>query len=133
MSESSKLEVVGVLYKDLGTQRISDKLEKREFVIETTDEQYPQLIKFELINDKCKILDGYNSGEKIKVHFNLKGREWKKDANTPPAYFTNLGAWRIERADGSASTNSNATTTPAYTETTKTTAPVSDGGDDLPF
>ena len=47
----AKLEVTGVLYKDFGTQRVTDKMEKREFVIETTDEQYPQLIKFELIND----------------------------------------------------------------------------------
>lgn len=130
MSEqSAKLEVVGVLYKDLGTQVISDKMEKREFVIETTDEQYPQLVKFELVNDKCKILDGYKQGEKIKVSFNLRGREWKKDANTPPAYFTNLAAWRISKADNDFES------TAAHTEpnTKRETAPVPTGGDDLPF
>ena len=133
MSEQTKLEVVGVLYKDLGTQIISDKLEKREFVIETIDEQYPQLVKFELTNDKCKILDGYKQGDKIKVSFNLRGREWKKDANTPPAYFTNLAAWRIVKTDGNDFESTAAHTEPINAKAKQETAPVPTGGDDLPF
>ena len=125
---SNSLKTVGVLYKDLGTQQVTDKMEKREFVIETTDEQYPQLIKFELLNDKCKILDAYKAGEKIEVSFNLRGREWRKDANTPPAYFTNLAAWRIEKSgavESQPQQSSGKAEVPAY--------PPSDGSDDLPF
>jgi hypothetical protein len=91
----ANLEVTGTLYRKMDTQRISDKLQKREFVIETTEEQYPQLVKFELLNDKCSSIDGYDLNSKVKVAFNLRGREWKKDDGTV-AFFTSLNAWRVE-------------------------------------
>jgi hypothetical protein len=87
------LEVIGKLYKKFDTQQIKETFKKREFVIET-DEQYPQLVKFELTQDKCNLMDNYSEGASIKVHFNLRGREWNDK------YFTNLQAWRIEAMDG---------------------------------
>lgn len=130
MSEASKLEVVGVLYRTFDTQKVTASLDKREFVIET-EEQYPQLVKFELVNDKCRLLDGMNTGERIKVSFNLRGREWKKDASTT-VFFTTLQAWRLEKVDGGVSNNVGGDKG-TYPPPPTTGPSTPDAGDDLPF
>lgn len=63
---------------------------KREFLV-TSDDMYPQDIKFELLKDKCSLLDAYQVGDGVKVSFNIRGSTWQGK------YFTNLQAWRIER------------------------------------
>jgi hypothetical protein len=52
--------------------------------------QYPNYIKFQLVQDRVEILDNVQEGSVIKVYFDLRGREWQGK------YFTNLQAWRIE-------------------------------------
>ncbi len=82
------LETKGILVKIFDTVDIKADFKKREFVIET-EEKYPQLIKFELIQDDCGLIDGFATGDNVKVEFNLRGREWNEK------FFTNLHAWRI--------------------------------------
>jgi hypothetical protein len=48
----SELKLEGKLIKIFETNQISEKFKKREFVIET-DEQYPQTVKFQLVQDSC--------------------------------------------------------------------------------
>ena len=48
---------------------------KRELVI-TTDEQYPQHILIEFIQDKCELLDQYKVGQEVKIGINIRGKEW---------------------------------------------------------
>ena len=97
------------------TQVISEKFSKREFVIETND-QYPQLIMFQLTQDKCNLLDGFGVGNKLEVSFNLRGREWTSPAGEVK-YFNTLEAWRLERLDGNGeSIQDKAPTTPAHKE-----------------
>jgi len=75
------------------TQQISDKFKKREFVIET-DEQYPQLIKMEFVQDNCSKLDSFAIGQDVEVYFNLRGRKWtNKDGDDK--YFNTLNVWRM--------------------------------------
>ncbi len=69
-------------------QKFDSGFEKREFVI-TTDEKYPQDVKFELIKDKCSDIDKFNVGDSIKVSFNVRGNEYNSK------YFVNLQAWRL--------------------------------------
>ena len=83
-------EVDGKLHKIFDTEQKTDNFRAREFVLEVVDGQYPQMVKFQLTQDKCELLDGQNEGDEIKVHFDLRGREWNGK------YFTNLNAWRIE-------------------------------------
>jgi len=52
------------------------------------------MVKFQLTQDKCAIMDDYNEGDEILVDFDLRGREWNDK------YFTNLNAWRVAAADG---------------------------------
>lgn len=67
---------------------------KRETVI-TTDEQYPQSILIEFIQDKCELLDKYKVGEDVKISYNLRGKEWVNPEGVTK-YFNAIQGWRIE-------------------------------------
>ena len=90
-------QVDGKLHKIFDTEQKSEKFRAREFVIEIVDGNYAQMIKFQLTQDKCEMIDDHKEGEEITVHFNLRGREWNE------RFFTNLDAWRIESAGASQS------------------------------
>ena len=108
----------------------SNGFQKREFVIETIDDQYPQKIQLELIQDKCEILNPYNLGDLIDVHFNLRGREWVNPQGEAK-YFNSLQAWRIEGEPISANKTQPVDPKEAF-EPTDNVKPEEDD-DDLPF
>lgn len=137
-------EVVGKLYKKFPTESKSPTFQTREFVLELAEGNYPQLIKFQITQDRCQLLENYNEGEEIKVHFDLNGREWQGK------FFTNLTCWRLEKvsADAAAATTSAKPVQQAQQAATQKTSappPASDfpsladepfktaGEDDLPF
>ena len=78
------------------TQKVSDKFSKREFVITTVDDMYPQDVQFQAVQDKCTMLDGYNVGDTVEVSFNIRGRLWLNPQGEE-RYFNSLDAWRIEK------------------------------------
>lgn len=85
-------EIEGKLYKVFETESKTASFQAREFVIVISEENYPQYIKFQLTQDKCSAIDGFEPGSQIRVHFDLRGREWNEK------FFTNLNAWRVEAA-----------------------------------
>ena len=88
-------EVEGKLHKVFDTVQVKDTFKKREFILEVESGAYSQLIKFQLTQDRCGVLDGHAEGSEVKVFFDLRGRAWQgRDGNT--SYFTNLAAWKIE-------------------------------------
>jgi hypothetical protein len=91
----AEITIEGKLLKKFETQQVSATFKKREFVIET-EGQYPQPVKFDLTQDRCVLLDNYQEGQRVKVSFDLRGREWNGK------YFTDLNAWRLELAGGAA-------------------------------
>ncbi|MDD3744693.1 MAG: DUF3127 domain-containing protein, partial [Lentimicrobiaceae bacterium] len=98
-------DITGRLIDKLPVLQASEKFRKREFIVEYQDNpnsMYTELLKFQLTNDRCELIDKFNTGQQIKVSFNLRGRKWEKDNNV--TYFTNLEAWRIEAMDGSIAT-----------------------------
>ena len=100
-------EIEGKLLRKYDTENKTQAFQAREFVIEIQDGNYPQYIKFQLTQDRCALLDDYQEGGPIKVHFDLRGREWQGK------YFTNLNAWRLEKLSATAA----ATTPPADDDT----------------
>lgn len=94
-------EIEGKLYRIFDEQAVSEKFKKREFVLEVESGQYPQLIKFQVVQDRVSLLDQYQTGQQVKVHFDITGKEFVKGSET--LYFTNLAAWKIESADGAKS------------------------------
>jgi uncharacterized protein Veg len=67
---------------------------KREVVV-TTEEQYPQHIMVEFIQDKCDLLNSYQVGQNVKISINLRGREWVSPQGETK-YFNTIQGWRIE-------------------------------------
>lgn len=88
-------ETEGILHKVFETENKTATFQAREFVIKH-DGNYPQFIKFQLTQDRCDLISNYKEGDKVKVSFDLRGREWNDK------YFTNLNAWKVEAAAASA-------------------------------
>ena len=68
---------------------------KREVVITTSDEKYPQHILIEFVQDKTSLVDAYDVGDEIKVSINIQGREWVSPKGETK-YFNSLQGWKIE-------------------------------------
>jgi hypothetical protein len=98
------LEITGKLIEKYDTQVVSDRFKKREFVLELVEEvngsPYTNYAKMQLVQNKCDILDRFNVGDTLRVNFNIKGNRYEKEGRT--SYFSNLDAWRLEKADAAA-------------------------------
>ena len=70
---------------------------KRELVI-TTEEQYPQHILIEFIQNNCELLDNFNLGQTVRIGINIRGREWESP-DQGIKYFNSIQGWRIESLD----------------------------------
>jgi single-stranded DNA-binding protein len=92
---------------------------KREFVL-TTQEQYPQDIKMEVIQDRVSLLDSVKPGDEVQVFFNVKGREYNGN------YYVNLQAWKIESSGAGSQSEPN----PPLPDGPP---PIGEDDDDLPF
>jgi len=79
----------------------SNGFRKREIVI-TTEEQYPQHILLEFIQDKCDLLDSFQVEQNVKVGINIKGREWVNPEGQTK-YFNSIQGWRIENINSAQS------------------------------
>lgn len=72
----------------------SNGFRKREVVV-TTEEQYPQHILVEFVQDKTDLLNNFQVGQPVKIGINLRGREWVNPQGETK-YFNSLQGWRIE-------------------------------------
>ncbi len=123
-------ELSGKLLELFPTQEVSATFKKREFVVEksetTGDRVFTDTIKFQLIQDRCALLDSYQLGDEVKVTFNIKGSKWEKEGRT--SYFVNLDVWKMEKlSESTAAPVSN------YQQPTVESTPLPEGEDDLPF
>ena len=92
MEISGKIKILGDV-KTFG----DNGFRKREVVI-TTQEQYPQHLLIEFVQDRCELLDSFNVGENVKISINLRGREWENPEGDVK-YFNSIHGWRIEKED----------------------------------
>ena len=102
------MEVIGTI-KVIGAEETvgSAGTFKKRLVVVQTDEQYPQSIPVDFVQDKCSVLDKYAIGDKVKVSVNVRGNEYNGK------YYVSLNGWKIEK-----------------TATVEVAAPTTD---DLPF
>ena len=87
MEVTGKVKVVGA------EQQVSPTFKKRELVV-TTDEQYPQSIMIEFVQDKSDLLNTVSVVENVKVSINLGGREWVNPQGESK-YFNSIQGWKI--------------------------------------
>ena len=92
-------ELTGKLFIKFDTTQRTETFKTREFVVEKSEDINGKLItnyiKFQCVQDRTGIIDRVNTGDEIKVHFNIRGSKWEKDGRI--SYFNNLDAWRIEQ------------------------------------
>ncbi len=107
----------------------SNGFRKRDLVV-TTEEQYPQMILVEFVQDKCDLLNNFSVGQDVTVSINLRGREWVNPQGEAK-YFNSIQGWRIEAAQAQAA----GTPPPSLNNFETTSAPAASNNepDDLPF
>jgi hypothetical protein len=76
------------------TQSFPSGFSKREFVVTTAHDKFPQDLKFEIVKDKCSQLDAFEVGQDVQVNFDIRGNEYNGK------YFVNLSCWKIQAANG---------------------------------
>jgi len=106
----------------------SNGFRKREVVV-TTEEQYPQHIMVEFVQDKTDLLNNYQVGQPVKIGINLRGREWVNPQGETK-YFNSIQGWRIENLQA----GNNAGQTPPPADQFEPAQDLKDEDyDDLPF
>jgi hypothetical protein len=123
-------EITGKITEVFPVQQVSDKFKKREFVIEKKETGggavFIDYIKFQLVQDKCELVNESFLREEVKIWFNIKGNRWEKEGKVN--YFTNLDAWKIEKTSG-AEKEQHSTPLPELEDM----PPSNDDLNDLPF
>ena len=132
------------MYEASGTIKLINDIQsfasgftKREFVV-TTGDKYPQDLKFEVVKDKCSMLDTFEPGQMVQVSFDIRGNEYNGK------YFVNLSCWKIQTSgEGADSASPRSSGNPAAAR--QPAAPASsepsmsdlrnddDSDDDVPF
>ena len=107
----------------------SNGFRKREMVI-TTEEQYPQHILVEFIQDKTDLLDQFQTGQDVKIGINIRGGEWVSPQGETK-YFNSIQGWRIEHLQQE--TKDGAQPVPPMDAFEPVDKVVEDDYDDLPF
>lgn len=134
------LELTGTIKEIFDTQTFTSGFSKREFVI-TTQEQYPQQVKFEMTKDRADIIESLAIGDLVRVSFNVRGNEYQGK------YYVSLQGWKVEKnpvaedVTGGGATTRRTTTvsepketaTPTIINHTPTTPFTESIEDDLPF
>lgn len=92
------MEVQGHIKEIFDTKQYGNNgFQKRQVVI-TTQEQYPQSLIIDFIQDKTGLLDAFQKGELVNVSINLRGREWTSPQGEVK-YFVSIQGWRIQRVN----------------------------------
>lgn len=90
-------QITGKLVEKFDTVQATEKFKKREFVIEVNSENTSfnrvDVIKFQLTQDRCNLIDNAALNDSITVFFDIRGNKWEKEGRV--MYFTNLEAWRV--------------------------------------
>ena len=90
MEVQGKIKLIGET-KTFG----SNGFRKREMVV-TTEEQYPQPILVEFVQEKTDLLNNFKVGQAVKIGINLRGREWvSPQAETKYLNLFRVGELRI--------------------------------------
>lgn len=91
MELQGKIKLIGE------SKQVTEKFTKRDLIL-TTEEQYPQTLCVEFVQDKCGLLDKFKVGDDVKVGVNLRGREWV-NTEGQTKYFNSIQGWRIDKTE----------------------------------
>jgi len=124
----AQYEFVGTVKKIGEEQTFPSGFSKRELVVTSEEDRYPQDVMFEFHKEKAGLLDAVNEADRVKVTFDITGREYQG------RYFNNLKGWRLEKMDGSEGAAPSPQMADAVPPRPEMPQDVADVGDDnLPF
>ena len=129
------LELEGTIRQKMGVQSGTSargQWAKQEFVVDFPDGNFTSQACFTAWGqDKVQELDKYQVGDRVKVSFNLKSREYNG------RWYNDLQIWRIAPAGAAAPAQAAQAQAPAYdappAPTLSDMPPAEELGDDLPF
>ena len=130
-SKTIIMEVTGKIKVINAEQQVSASFKKRELVV-ATEEQYPQFISINFVQDKCDLLNNYNVGDAVKVSINLRGREWVNPQGETK-YFNDIQGWRVEKLQTEAPSDAGMAPMPPAEAFAPATNFNEEEHDDLPF
>lgn len=127
------MEVTGRVKMIDQTKEVGSGGFKKRDIVVTTDEQYPQHILVQFVQDKCDLLNNFQVGEQVKIDINLRGREWTNQQGET-VYFNTIQGWRIGKLQVDAPSNNTSTPTMPAAETFAPATNLNEEEpDDLPF
>lgn len=99
---NNSFEIIGTIKEIFQPMTFGSGFTKREFLV-TTEDDYPQDIKFQCVQERVNQLEMLQVGERVKVVFRIRCRPWDNPTKGMQ-YFTDLEAYRVEQlaGDGSA-------------------------------
>ncbi len=90
------MKLKGTVKKIFDTRTVgANGFQIREMVL-LTDENYPQPIKIEFVQEKTRLLDDIKEGDEVEVSFDVRGREWVNPEGKT-VYFVSIRGWRIDK------------------------------------
>ncbi|MDO5509734.1 MAG: DUF3127 domain-containing protein [Weeksellaceae bacterium] len=131
------MEISGKVKKIMDEQTFSSGFKKRELIVQT-QEQYPQPISIEFLQEKADLLNDLQEGQDVKVSIDIRGREWTSPEGVVK-YFNSIVGWRVEKMVPVQAGTAPANQAPDFQKSTATPNPASlqadenDLDDDLPF
>jgi hypothetical protein len=125
------MEVTGKIKMIDQTKEVGSAGFKKRDVVVTTDEQYPQHILVQFVQDKCDLLNNFQVGDAVKIDINLRGREWTNPQGET-VYFNTIQGWRIAKAQAETAAPQ-APPMPAAAAFPPATSLNEEEPDDLPF
>ena len=126
------MEVVGRIKMIDSVKEVGSAGFKKRDVVVTTDEQYPQFISIQFVQDKCDLLNPFQVNDNVKIDINLRGREWvNKEGET--VYFNSIQGWRIGKVMADGASPSQAPPMPTQEAFAPATNIKEEDHDDLPF
>lgn len=90
------MTITGTIIRTTDTDIIRENLQKKNLHLKT-DEQYPQTLEIEFVNDAIQKLDQFRVGQRVAVSINVRGREWVNPQGEVKVFNT-LNGWKIESA-----------------------------------
>jgi len=123
------MDIKGKVHEISPVITVSEKFKKRELILEYAENPtYPELVKFEAVQDKVNLFDNIKIGDQVELFFNLRGRAWTDNKTGKTSYFNTLAVWRINPL---ASSSPAAQAAPEYAAPADLSPSAED--DDLPF
>ena len=90
-------ELTGTVKKVMPVMTFQSGFTKREILVTSEGDRFPSDIPVGFSKDKIALLDAVNEGERVKVTFDLRGREYNGK------YFINCEGWKLQKLDGATS------------------------------